>query len=257
MKKFDNPLDEMLYILSKECEQPIPNNLTDYDKRYLINMLMVIRTPGYLDERFLELQDEILKKESNEKCYDFSLVKFKKHFALTRRDITDLKIDAICCETMSIVGNMIPNIKCLDNQILLKGGLQIREECNKFNDENKFIVKYGSAFCVSGYNLPANNVIKLILPHIDLCNQYYIDKISNAIVSALDIIRAKKINKFAINISIDKRFNISNEIYSYIVVFVVSKYIKEHKYKLNCLLVVDNDEDENMLKSKYKIKNVF
>ena len=256
MKNFDTPLDEMLYILSKESEQPVPDNLIDSDKRWLINSLMTIRSPGYLDERFLSLQNDLLTRE-NANFYDCNGVKFRKHFALTRRDITDLKINAVCCETMDYLGSMIPNLRCMDNKILLKGGLEIREECNKINQANNFICRVGSAFDLAGYNLPADRVIKIILPRVDNMIQYDVDKIKSGILSALDFMRDKGIKKFAINLSIDSGFNIPNEMYINVIVHTISKYIKDKKYKVDCVLVVDNDRDEMTVKDLLKIKSVF
>lgn len=218
---------------------------------------MTIRSPGYLDERFIFLQDEMLKKECEVNLYDCDIIKYKKHFALTNRDITDLKIDAICCETLDYLGSMTPNLRCMDNRILLKGGLKIREDCNKINSENNFITRIGFAFEVSGYNLPATSVIKIILPRVDNIISHDIEKIKMGIISALDIMRSKDIKRFAINLSVDKMFNIPQEMYINIVINTISSYIKENRYKVNCVLVVDNDEDEVLVKNMLKIRHTY
>lgn len=252
MKVFDTPLDEMLYILLKDNEQVVPVGLKDKDKRWLINSLMLIRSPGYLDDRFMSLQNDMLTSENKSSSYDCDKVKYKKHFALTRRNITDLKIDAICCETNSYLGDID-----IDNKILLKAGLAIREECNKINSDNNYICKMGSAFALSGYNLSTDNVIKIILPKVKDAESKGVDIIQNGIIEALDLIRDKKCKSFAINLSLDKMFNIPNEVYINIVLNTIRDYLKTKKYKLNCLLVVDNDIDETYIKNILKIKQVY
>ncbi len=257
MKTFDTPLDEMLYILSKESEQVVPDNLSYADKRWLLNSLMTIRSPGYLDDRFLSLQNEMLSKENLVNCYDCSECKYKKHFAITARDITHLKIDAICCETMDYLGNMTPNLKCIDNKLLLSAGLALREDCNKINKHNNFICKVGSAFLLSGYNLPADNVVKMILPRVEeLCSRD-VELIKSGIVSALDILRNNGCKNFAFNLSLDKMFNIPSGMYINIAVNTIREYVKTKKYKCNCVLVLDNDADLNVVKDLLKIKQVY
>lgn len=257
MKSFDTPIDEMLYILAKESEQPVPDDLSEKDKRWIINSLMTIRSPGYLDERFLLLQNEMLKHENEATCCDCNGFKFKKHFMLTRRDITDLKVDAICCETLDYLGAMIPNLKCMDNKVLLKGGLEIREACNKVNQDNNFVCRVGSAFELNGYNLPCKFVVKMIMPRVDNMMSHDIDRIKAGVISALEILRDKRIKRFAINLSVDKMFNIPNEMYINIIIHTISNFMKDNRCKFDCILVVDNDQDELIVKDKLRLKQTY
>ena len=256
MKDFLTPIDEMLDILSKESEQNLPEGLTEKDKRWIINSLMAICSPGYVNERFLVLQDDLLKRE-NEMCrVDCSKFKFKKHFALTRHDIVDLDVDAICCETVDYLGNMTPNLKCIDNRLLIRGGLSVREECNKLNAENGFVARVGSAFSVPSCNLVCGEIVKMILPRVDNIMKYDVDRIKSAIVSGLNILKEHEVRRFAINLTVDNFFNIPQEMYARIVVNEIADFIRENRYKMDCVLVVNSSEIEELVMHMLKIKLV-
>ena len=257
MKNFDNPIDEMLYILIKENEQKIPENLSNSDKRWLIDSLVVVRSPGHVNERFKELHDQMLKNENASMAIDCEAFKFRKHFAVTKKDITDLNVECIYCETVDYMGCIVPDLKCLDNRLLIKDGLGVREECSRLNSENGYLARTGSAFCLSGGNLNCGGVVKFILPQVRDMLKYDVDKIKLAICSAMDILRERGVKMFAFNLDVDRIFNISQEMYIRIVINTIIDYMRKHRYKANCVFSIKDDESENLVKGILKLKQVY
>ena len=59
------------------------------------------------------------------------------------------------------------------------------------------------------------------------------------------------------NLSLDKIYNIPQEMYINIVLHTISNYIKDNRFKADCILVVDNDNDEELVRAKLKIKHLI
>ena len=160
-------IDELLSILTKENEQKLPENLTDSDKRWLLNNLMLMRTMGYLDETFLSKQDRLLSSENIAKgIIEVDNFKFKKNMMFSNLDITQLKTDAIVIFTSSLFGKLYNHIKCIDNTILLKGGLQINEDLTFLLRASNGLIDYRAPYIVEGHNLPTRNIVKIMLSEL-------------------------------------------------------------------------------------------
>ena len=243
MKNFDNPIDEMLYILIKESEQEMPDGLSDSDKCWLIDSLVSVRSPGGINSRFKELHDKYVKDKNSVGVVDCTQFIFKKKLALTRADILDLNVDAVVCETLDYLGLMNPNLKCIDNRLVIRGGLDVREQCNSVNIENGYLCRPGSSFCITTPNLNCGYVVKMVLPRVDSLVRYDIDKIKLCVTSAMDILKSKGVGSFAINLALDGMFNISKDTYARVVVTTVVDYMKKSKWKSNCVFVIDSDLD--------------
>ena len=107
------------------------------EQRRLLRSLMNARWPGWASEEFLEMQDELLLEESQERgivdvmeipviedeypCYE---IKNSKRISLWQGDITRLKIDAIVNAANSqLLGCFIPCHGCIDNVIHSAAGI--------------------------------------------------------------------------------------------------------------------------------------
>lgn len=160
-------IDELLNILTKENEQKLLDDLTDEDKRWLLNNLMLMRTMGYLDENFLHKQDSLLSYENRlggvVNPTDF---KFKKNIAFYNENITKLSVDAIIIFSSNLFGRLDNYIKCLDNTILLHAGLQVNEDLAFKLKSNNGLIDYTVPYIIEGYNLPAKNIVKIMLREI-------------------------------------------------------------------------------------------
>ena len=142
-------------------------------KRVLLRSLMNIRMPRNISSDVKQVQDEYLKKRSEEKgivtLADIPII--KDGLSIWQGDITRLAVDAIVNAANSqMLGCFVPMHACIDNCIHTYAGIQLREECN--NKMNKLKIRYGKDYeqptavpmLTNGYNLPAKKIIHIVGP---------------------------------------------------------------------------------------------
>jgi O-acetyl-ADP-ribose deacetylase (regulator of RNase III) len=156
----------------------------DYDdKRSILRSLMNIRMPKEMAEDILQVQDEFLTEEAQEKgvvtleeiptiAQQYgSQHPFGDKISLWQGDITRLQVGAIVNAANSqMLGCFVPCHRCIDNGIHSAAGIQLREECNAQMNRKK--IRYGKhyqeptgqAMLTKGYNLPAEYVIHTVGP---------------------------------------------------------------------------------------------
>ncbi|MBS1348516.1 MAG: protein-ADP-ribose hydrolase [Firmicutes bacterium] len=145
----------------------------DYpSRRQLLRALMNIRKPAPLAADFLQVQDEFLSQEAQEKgivtAEDIPYAPQYPRISLWRGDITTLKVDAIAnAANASLLGCFIPCHDCIDNAIHSAAGLQLREECHQLITEQGHLEFTGQAKITKGYNLPASYIIHTVGPVIE------------------------------------------------------------------------------------------
>ena len=132
---------------------------------------MNVRPPMALAPDFLDLQDEVLAAEREEKgVVDAdSLPEVPGHpgIVLWQGDITRLKADAIVnAANSALLGCFMPCHGCIDNAIHSAAGLQLREECRRLMEEQGHEEPTGQAKITKGYNLPAKYVLHTVGPII-------------------------------------------------------------------------------------------
>ena len=160
-------LDEMPEY-RREAEQ-IPANRDS--QRYLLRCLMNVRQPGPLPERFLAVQDALLKEEAVQKgvVHVSSLPSLPSdpRLVLWQGDLTRLDADAIVNAANSqLLGCFRPGHNCIDNVIHSAAGLQLREECAAIMRRQGSPEPTGTAKITKGYNLPAKHVLHTVGPII-------------------------------------------------------------------------------------------
>lgn len=167
-------LERLINILINEQTQyqkaDIPDDYSS--RRQLLRALMNIRKPAPLAADFLQIQDEFLSQETQDKglvaAENIPSVPQYPRLALWRGDITTLKVDAIVnAANASLLGCFIPCHDCIDNAIHSAAGLQLREECNQLILEQGHLEFTGQAKITKGYNLPASYVIHTVGPVIE------------------------------------------------------------------------------------------
>ena len=138
-------------------------------QRKLLRALMNVRPPMPLDEKFLQLQDEILTAEVEERGV-VELEKIpdtEKNIKLWQGDITRLKVDAIVnAANSALLGCFVPLHGCIDNAIHSAAGLQLRDACNKIMQKQNHAEPTGSAKITPAFNLPSKFVIHTVGPII-------------------------------------------------------------------------------------------
>lgn len=152
----------------------------DYDeKRMALRSLMNIRMPGYMAGDILQIQDEFLTEEAQEKgivtLAEIPTVKeqygstrpFADRISVWQGDITRLAADAIVNAANSrLLGCFVPCHRCIDNAIHSAAGIQLREECSRMMKEQGHNEETGRAKITKGYNLPCKHVIHTVGPII-------------------------------------------------------------------------------------------
>ena len=164
-------LDKTLHILLSESSvydnMPLPNN--QHDKRNLLRAFLNIRPPRPISREFLaaqdaELQLQLAKKgvvtvSQTEPCGCDERVR------LWQGDITRLQVDAIVnAANGALLGCFVPLHKCIDNAIHSAAGIELRLECNRLMQRQRYAEPTGKAKITKGYNLPARYVIHTVGP---------------------------------------------------------------------------------------------
>ena len=142
------------------------------EQRYFLRCLMNVREPRALSGRFLQVQDELLSREREEKgvvhISDLPPVPGDGRLALWQGDITRLDADAIVnAANSALLGCFRPGHNCIDNVIHSAAGLQLREECAAIMRAQGHGEPTGQAKLTRGYNLPAKHVLHTVGPIID------------------------------------------------------------------------------------------
>jgi O-acetyl-ADP-ribose deacetylase (regulator of RNase III) len=143
----------------------------DAAQRRLLRSLMNVRPPRPLRQDFLEMQDDLLSAEREEKGVvdGMTLPAPAKHpkLVLWQGDITRLKVDAIVdADNSALLGCFYPCHGCIDNAIHSAAGLQLRDECNAIMQKQGHAEPTGRAKLTGAYNLPARYILHTVGPII-------------------------------------------------------------------------------------------
>ena len=140
-------------------------------QRRLLRSLMNVRAPMPLQKKFLQIQDEVLSAEREEKgvvdAASLPVTPADARIAVWQGDITRLKADAIAdADNSALLGCFCPCHGCIDNAIHSAAGLQLRDECNQLMTAQGHPEPNGRAKLTRGYNLPARYILHTVGPII-------------------------------------------------------------------------------------------
>ena len=166
-------LDALNHILLEEMPQyrtwAETFSADDISQRRLLRSLMNVRPPLPLSPAFLEIQDDLLSAEREEKgvvdgnCLPAAAA--DSRLAIWQGDITRLRVDAIVnAANAALLGCFVPCHSCIDNAIHSAAGLQLREECYQIMLNQRYPEPNGRAKLTKGYNLPARYVLHTVGP---------------------------------------------------------------------------------------------
>ncbi len=156
---------ELLKELPEQQQIPIPPETED--QKVLLRGLMNVRSPREISEKFLEVQDDYLARELQDRGVTGlrDLKPLQDGLYLWQGDITTLECDAIVNAANSgMTGCYIWNHRCIDNCIHSFAGIQLRLECAKRMQEQGHEEPVGSAKITMAYNLPCQYVIHTVGP---------------------------------------------------------------------------------------------
>lgn len=234
-KSNDEILDEMLNILCKESEIKLPKNLSITDKRDVLNNLMLVRPIGYLDEYFVNLQNEFLKREMQDKLISLDNIKYNKKGMFISVDILNLKADMIVIFTYRLFADINLGINNIDRELILRGGLNINEDFAKIYYDNNAVNSYKEAYIVSGYNLPSRCVAKVLVPDISKkMLKEDEDNLKQCISNLFDFIKTKKFKVVAVDLTNFSKQNLGESLEKFVIDECL-KNLKSKKIKINII----------------------
>lgn len=179
----DERLDYLVESLKADSNEYKRMEVPKNERRMVMRSLMNIRMPKPMGKNFLNIQDQFLQEEAVDKgivtLQEIPTVKETYHsshphaekISIWQGDITRLSVDGIVNAANSqMLGCFVPCHKCIDNAIHSAAGVELREACNTYIQEQK--KKYGKdyeeatgkAMVTPGFNLPAKHVIHTVGP---------------------------------------------------------------------------------------------
>lgn len=234
-KSNDEILDEMLNILCKESEIKLPKNLSITDKRDVLNNLMLVRPIGYLDEYFVNLQNEFLKREMQDKLISVDNMKLNKKGTIISADIFNLKVDMFVVFSNRLFADANLGSNNIDAELILRGGVNINEDFAKIYYDNNAVYSYKEPYSVPGYNLPSQYVAKILLPDISKKILKEDDEnLKQSISNLFDFIKTKKLKIVAIDLTNFLKQNSGGSLGEFVIDECL-KNLKSKKIKINII----------------------
>ena len=228
-------VDEVLTFLAKENEQKLPTDIPLDDRRWLIDNLMLIRTMGYLDIKFISLQDRLLSYENNlNPIIDADTLKYKKNISHFYGDFVSLSAGIFTVISDSLFAKFDSDMASLDNKLVLRAGLELYEDYFSEWRSDYAKVHYDKPYITDGYNTQYDHIAKIV---------FRLDPVSNAVdetslVKALEnlFVQARELNLHSIAVQISE--SLTKNIYDKISIAVQSELEKiNKKYKIKLIYI--------------------
>ena len=141
------------------------------------------------------------------------------------------------------------NYKAILSNIVLYGGIQIRQDLNFIINKQQYVEPVGSAKLVKGYNLPAKFVVCTVGPNIISGRGVgYREKegLINCYKSCLELALEKGLKSIAFCAISTGNKNYPKALASEIAVSTVFNWLKAHKFPLKVVFsLVDSDNVEH------------
>ena len=236
------------------------------EQRRLLRSLMNARWPGWASEEFLEMQDELLLEESQERgivdvmeipviedeypCYE---IKNSKRISLWQGDITRLKTDAIVNAANSqLLGCFIPCHGCIDNVIHSAAGIQLRNECAEIMNAQGHEEPVGKAKITKGYNLPAKHIIHTVGPVVGVeVTEKQKEQLKFCYLSSLKLAEKNGLKTIAFCCISTGEFHFPNKLAAQIAVETVDRYLSGSKIE-RVVFNVYKKEDMNIYRKLFR-----
>ena len=225
-----NRLDYLIEYLLKEdpqySEMEIPSDLQG--KRDLFRALRNVRWPKPISDEFLDLQDEELQIQLQEKgVVDLPDVPIQ----IWQGDITRLRVDAIVNAANSqMLGCFHPLHKCIDNAIHSAAGVQLREECYQQMLQQGHEEPTGQAKITKAYNLPCKYVIHTVGPIIPngIPTEFQKEQLASCYRSIMACAEENRLESIAFCCISTGEFRFPNQLAAEIAVQTIKDYLATH-----------------------------
>lgn len=244
----EQQLDFLIEKLSSEIANPPAVN----DKWHLFRTLVNIRESLPVDDLFLQVQNELLQSEiENKGITDIAdLRPVRDNLYLWRGDITTLKVDAIVNAANSgMLGCFIPCHACIDNAIHTFAGVQLRLECADLMNMQGQPEQTGYAKVTAAYNLPSKYILHTVGPIIR-ANVSNKDRqlLANCYRSCLEQAEQNGIQSIAFCCISTGEYHFPNKEAAQIAVNTVCDFLKARALGIKVIFNVFTDQDEQIYK---------
>ena len=134
-----------------------------------LRALVNTREPRPADERFLKVQDQLLRgliaQAGIARAAELPPTPADARLSVWRGDITTLEADAIVnAANSALLGCWLPGHHCIDNAIHTFAGVQLRLACAALMDRQGHAEPTGRVHVTDAYNLPARWVLHTVGP---------------------------------------------------------------------------------------------
>ncbi|MDD6763238.1 MAG: protein-ADP-ribose hydrolase [Clostridiales bacterium] len=199
-------------------------------QKQLLRSLMNIREPKPVTEKFLRIQNEYLKEETQNKGITDvnNLIPVRDRLCIWQGDITTLKCGAIVnAANSAMLGCFVPCHGCIDNAIHTYAGVQLRAECNRIMKEQGYEEPTGQAKITGAYNLPCDYIIHTVGPVIcGRLTEKDCALLKSCYIECLKAAEEHNIKSIAFCCISTGEFHFPNETAAEIAVDTVTKYLK-------------------------------
>ncbi len=235
-------------------------------KRRLLRSLMNVRRPGGAAEDFLQMQDELLSEERDEKgivkveeipvigeVYPCTGIKNAEKIALWQGDITRLAADAVVNAANSqMLGCFVPCHGCIDNAIHSAAGIQLRNECAEIMNAQGHEEPTGKAKITKGYNLPAGYVLHTVGPIVGLkVTERQKEELKSCYLNCMKLAEKKGLKSVAFCCISTGEFHFPNKLAAQLAVETVDRYLSSSSLE-RIIFNVFKDEDYNIYKKLFQ-----
>lgn len=168
-----------------------------------LRALLNVRTPRQTTPEFLAVQDAYLQERARQRgvvdLAQLSASPLDPELYLWQGDITRLATDAIVNSANDqMMGCYEPLHGCVDNAIHTFAGIQLREVCFAFMQEQGHAEPTGRAKITYGFNLPARYIIHTVGPNVsDSPSKANADTLASCYHSCLALAQAHDLKSIA------------------------------------------------------------
>ncbi len=247
-------LDYLIYHLAEESPNHAKflkgqnlDQISFADKKRIFRSIMNVREAMPLDEELLQIQDDYLQEElENKKITRLTdLTSVSDDIYLWQGDITTLEVDAIVNAANSqMLGCFIPCHACIDNAIHSSAGFQLRLACDDIMKKQGELEETGKAKITKAYNLPSKYILHTVGPIISSwLLQEDCDLLASCYQSCLKLAESNKLKSLAFCCISTGEYRFPNDAAAEIAVKTVRSYKKRTGSKMKIIFNVFKDLD--------------
>lgn len=254
-------IERLNFLIAKLLgEQPrhlrwnVPSDIAG--KKLLLRSLFNVRMPMPVDDEFLNIQNEYLQKEINDKgITDINDLKpFRDNLYLWQGDITTLKVNAVVnAANKQMLGCFVPGHFCIDNAIHSYAGVQLRILCDEIMKKQGKPEETGTAKITPSFNLPSDYVLHTVGPIINgELTKKDCDQLASCYCSCLELAEKNQIKSIAFCCISTGAFHFPNEKAAEIAVGTVREYIDKKQSKIKVIFNIYKKSDYEIYRKMLK-----